>query len=1098
MMRARSFVLALLLLLLLAGLGTSASSALAAFGFQSFDMSATNQDGSTDTQAGSHPFQLTTSFTLKATVNGLGATVPDGDIKDLRVDLPAGLVGSATAVPQCSQELLTTIELHNGFNTASCSDASQVGIVGLVLSSLSEPTFLPVYNMTPPPGTPAAFGFAFYGVPINLLPSIRTGSDYGLGVESSNTSQALLVHASTVTIWGVPADPRHDGVRGPCLNEITGGSTGQTCPTGVSPEPLLTLPTSCSGPLTTTARADSWQEPIANLEQWASDTSVSHNGFGEPVGLDACNQLDFNPRITVSPDTSRADTPAGLTVDVKPSLGGLLNANGLSSADIKNTTVTLPAGVVINPGQAAGLQACQSAQENIGSEQAPACPLASKVGTDEIQTPLLKDPLVGDVYVLQSNPPALQLLVAASADGVNVKLVGDVHLDEATGQGTTTFKETPQLPFSDFKLSFSGGAQAALVTPAACGTYTTNADFTPWSTPFQADALTSDTFNVDSGPGGAPCPSAPAPFSPVLTAGSTSDKAGAFTDFSLLLRRPDGQQRISTLQFKTPEGLLGMISSVPLCGEPQASLGTCPAASQIGHTVTEAGPGPYPLVVPQPGAPAAPIYLTGSYKGAPYGLSIVVPVIAGPFNLGTVVVRSAITVDPRTAQLTVTTDALPSILDGIPTDLRTINAIIDRSGFIFNPTNCNETAFTGIANSTEGASTPLSYRFQVGSCRSLEFHPKFSVSTSGRTSKASGSSLTARVVYPQAPQGTQANITKVKVDLPVQLPSRLTTLQKACLSKVFEANPAGCPSQSIVGNARVITPLLPVPLTGPAYFVSHGGEAFPSLTIVLQGYGVTVDLEGTTFISKAGITSTTFNAVPDVPFNTFELALPQGKFSALGANLPAKAKGSFCGQNLKMPTLFVAQNGLEIHESTPVTVTGCPPTRPKVKTRAQKLAAALKACKKKAKGKRASCARRARKSYGAINKKRRNAAGTARTFSLNDSGRLHLTSHHGFTLNEQGSASGTISGTIYIHLHVVSTNHVTAEVNIYPSGGSLTGYASASYRPSGGVATFNGTMIIARGTGRYSHARGSGLSFTGTIQRSNDAVTVRVNGRMSA
>jgi hypothetical protein len=278
--------------------------------------------------------------------------------------------------------------------------------------------------------------------------------------------------------------------------------------------------------------------------------------------------------------------------------------------------------------------------------------------------------------------------------------------------------------------------------------------------------------------------------------------------------------------------------------------------------------------------------------------------------------------------LTVTTDPLPSILDGIPTDLRTINAVIDRPGFMFNPTNCSPQEFAGSATSTQGTTVPISSHFQMGSCRSLTFKPDFKVSTTGQSTKANGTSLDAKIVYPTTPLGanqasSQANIASVKVDLPIQMPSRLSTLQKACLAKVFEENPASCPADSRVGIATAVTPVLPVPLTGPAYFVSHGGEAFPSLIVVLQGYGVTVDLVGTTFISKAGITSSTFKQVPDVPITSFDLKLPQGPYSALAANLPVSAHGSYCGQKLVMPTHFVAQNGAEIQQNTPITVEGC-------------------------------------------------------------------------------------------------------------------------------------------------------------------------------
>jgi len=646
----------------------------------------------------------------------------------------------------------------------------------------------------------------------------------------------------------------------------------------------------------------------------------------------------------------------------------------LSPPELKNAVVTLPKGIVVSPSAADGLGACSPAQIGlVGSEpprfdlSEPACPGSSKLGAVEIDTPLLAKPLFGTAYLAeQDNNPfhsllALYLAVDDPNTGIVVKLAGRVDLNPVTGQLTATFDENPQLPFSHFKLDFKDGPRAPLSNPRACGTYTTTSDLTPWSTPYTPDATPTSSFEI-TGCGD------PNVFLPSFNAGTVSSQAGAFSPFTLSFSRTDSEQELGAITIHTPPGLLGMVSQVPLCPEPQASQGTCSTASQIGHVATTVGPGPDPLSVPQAGQPQDPVYLTGPYKGAPFGLSIVVPAVAGPFNLGTVVVRATINVDPITAALSITTDPLPHILDGIPLQIRTIDAVIDRSGFIFNPTNCNPLAIDATFGSLQGASSTASSRFQAANCATLKFAPKFQVSTSAHSTRANGQSLTAKLSYPAAPQGTQANITRVKVDLPIQLPSRLTTLQKACFDKVFEANPAGCPPQSIVGYAKVITPLLPVPLAGPAYFVSHGGEAFPSLTMVLQGYGVTVDLVGTTFINKAGITSTTFQTVPDTPFKTFELTLPQGRYSALGANLPVKAKGSFCGLKLIMPTEFVAQNGLEIHQNTPITITGCP--KAKTFTRAQKLAAALKACEKKAKGKRAACARQARKKYGPLKKKK--------------------------------------------------------------------------------------------------------------------------------
>jgi hypothetical protein len=934
------------------------SSALPNFGFVDSDVWMSNADGTLDTQAGSVPYSLTATFALNyypgVTNGGLSE-------RNIDVNVPPGIVGNPTAVPQCTRRQ---------FDDSECPPSTQVGVDTPVID-VSAIAHVPVYNLVPPKGIPAQFAFVLDGVQTFADAGVRTGSDNGITEHVANIIDSLVgspvnIPDNSFTLWGVPAEASHDVER--CTGVFCGGISS-----GVEPKPFLEVPTSCGEPPRFTIEADSWFEPDAIVKS----ESLMHNSVGTPVGFSGCERLvHFGPQVSIAPDTSFSDTPAGLGVEVR--MPPDTNPEGLATSGLKDTTVTLPEGVVINPGQGTGLQACQPSQENIGGgeakreeEEGPvSCPAASKVGTDEISTPLLKEPLQGNVYVLQQNPPNLQLLVTASGEGVNLKLVGTVHLNETTGQLTTTFENTPDLPFTTFKLNFSGGAQAALATPTNCGVYGSNALFVPWGTPFVETTSFTSSFQVTSGPGGGACPSSPLPFAPSLIAGATTDQAGGFTSFSLLLQSGDGQQRIEKLAFKAPNGLSGMLSAVPLCPEPQAAQGTCSAASQIGHSIVAAGPGPYPLVIPQSGDPESPIYLTGPYEGAPFGLSIVTHAIAGPFNLGTIITRAKIEVDIHTAQITVTTDPLPQVIDGVPTDLRLVDAVIDRPGFMFNPTNCNPSSFSGTAWGTPppgaggpGATAAIGSHFQVGSCQSLKFAPSFKVSTSGKTSRANGASLNADVIYPPVPLGAnqaagEANIATVKVDLPKQLPSRLTTLQKACTAAQFEANPAGCPAASVIGHATAITQVLPVPLTGPAIFVSHGGEAFPSLIIVLQGYGVTVDLVASTFISKAGITSSTFKTLPDVPFESFDLNLPEGKYSALAAN------GNLCTSKLVMPTAFTGQNGAVIHESTPITATGCAKT--KALTRAQKLTNALKACHKDAKSKRASCAASAQKRYGPV------------------------------------------------------------------------------------------------------------------------------------
>jgi hypothetical protein len=801
--------------------------------------------------------------------------------------------------------------------------------------------------MVPPAGVAAEFGAYIEGTVTLFDASVRSGSDYGITERIDNIARKNII-GTVLTLWGIPADPSHDRFRttfeGGC-SEVEGRIVARPsgeCVLSSSPRrPFLTLPTACGGPLPFVIRANTWQNPGTFFEA----TAVSHDANGVGVGFNGCGSLGFGPVITAEPDTGNADTPTGLTVEVRPPVGDLEDPEGLGTSDIQNTRVVLPEGVVINPGQAAGLQACQPSEDGLTTEServngeedsGPAlCPGASKVGTVKIKSPLIEGAaekeFEGNVYVLQSNPPDLKLLVAASADGVNLKLVGDVHLNEQNGQLETTFEGTPELPFTVFRLSFSGGAQAALDTPTHCGTYQSDADFTPWSTPFLGDFVTNAAFGISQGPGSGACPSSPLPFSPVLTAGSTTDHAGGFTGFSMLLERGDGQQRIDKLQFKAPAGLAGMISAVPLCGEPQAAAGACSVSSQVGHSTVSSGPGPYPLVIPQPGQPESPIYLTGPYDGAPFGLSIVTHVIAGPFNLGTIVTRAKIEINPQTAQITVTTDPLPQVVDGVPTDLRLVDAVIDRPGFMFNPTNCESSSFSGTAWGAPpaGANEPgdtaaIGSHFGVGSCKELTFKPTFTTSTKAKASKANGAALAFKISYPKGAQGSESWFNEAQFDIPKQLPARLSTLQQACLAATYETNRAACPKASVIGHAIVHTPVLPTPLEGPVYFVSYGSAKFPDAVLDLTGDNVHIELHGETFISKTSVTSATFRNTPDVPFESIEVTVPMGPYSEFGANLPPKDNYNFCTQKLKMPTFFKAQNGLEIHQQTPLTITGCP------------------------------------------------------------------------------------------------------------------------------------------------------------------------------
>ena len=922
------------------------------FGFPDWDVWFTNANGTPDTQAGSHPYEATFALRLaeRATQQNK-AYIAGGYVRNLEARLPPGFFGQPDAVPECTR---------TQFNAKECPADTQIGVVGAGKEEEDHGGQFgyvenPVYNMAPPAGVPDEFAAAINGVSAFFDAGVSNAYGYAIVEHIDNVPLGAKLDANILTLWGVPAEVSHDAQRRSDLGCTNG------CPSGLTPKPFLTLPTSCAGPQSfAIVGQGTWTDPAASAEA----TALTHDSNDTPTGFTGCEGLSVEPTLSAVPETAFADTPSGLVAEVQIPQENLTNPEGVVAATLKNTTVTLPEGLVINPGQAAGLRACGEAEADIHGEGSQSCPKASKVGTVKIQTPLLEgeleSELEGEVFVLQSNPPELRLLIAASADGIYLKLPGTVSLNTQTGQLTTTFDETPELPFTSFKLAFSGGAQAALDTPTQCGTYVASWNFTPWTSPLGAEVPGSDSFVVSGGPNGSPCPTTPLPFSPELIAGTTTDQAGGFANFSLLLQRGDAQQRIGRLQFKAPPGLGGMLSTVPLCPEPQAGEGKCSAESQIGHATVASGPGPYPLVIPQPGDPEIPIYLTGPYKGAPFGLSIVTHVIAGPFNLGTIITRAKVEVDPYTAQITVTTDELPQVIAGVPTDLRLVNSVIDRPGFIFNPTDCAPTSFSGTASGEPppgapgpGASASISSHFQVGSCRQLSFTPKFSVTTSGKTSRVDGANLVAKVTNPSMAQGSQADIAQVKVELPSQLPSRLSTLRKACTAAQFEANPAGCPTASFVGHAVVHTPELPVPLEGPAIFVSHGGEAWPSLVIVLQGDNVTIDLVGTTFISKADVTSTTFKAVPDAPFSSFELTLPEGPNSALTSD------GSLCHPThtvtvkkqttitlhghrrhvtrkvdetkltaLLMPNEFVGQNGAVVKQNTAIGVTDCAKAKP--------------------------------------------------------------------------------------------------------------------------------------------------------------------------
>ncbi len=986
----------------------------AAFELNEFSFEPGMVGGGSVSQAGAHPWELTTSFGVpsaesppKGGEGGGHYFEPPRNFKNVAVELPLGLLGDPLATARCEESQL---------RDAECPADSQVGVFGLLIS-LGESEFqytgaVPsgccsaVYNMVPEAGYPAEFGFTYaHNIPIVMYANlVHTGTGYRVRVNVPGVPVADEALESNLTFFGEPG-------------KINGsGST----------KAFLSNPTDCS------AESEGISSHIVGtakgsvarieLEPWGEPGDVVSSEQSVYPQLTGCDLLRFEPSLSFAPSasseggTTQADSPSAFTsqLEVQQST----EFSQFATPALRDATVKLPEGVTINPPAGEGLEGCQAEGPegiNIGSDDvgpggrdegdpeatelgeghagpggnsspyddgfyhtAPGhCPAASAIGTAEVFTPLLATrcggegqraceagesaaPLQGQVFVATPKCGGAGQRECTEASATNgelfgiylevkevggsgsiVKIAGTESANPQTGQLTASFTESPQFPFSKLILHLRGGNRAPLATPQLCGSLVTPSTLTSWAG--QSVSSSSQAFSVTG------C-AATMPFSPSFTAYTLNPAAGTYSPFTLTFSRQDGEQDLAGLTQTMPEGLLGMISKVAQCGEPQAGKGECPAASRIGLTTDAAGAGGEPLVR------EGEVYLTGPYKGAPFGLSIVVPANAGPFHLGNVIVRAAITVNSTTGAATVTSDPLPQSRDGVPFRLRTVNVNIDREDFIFNPTNCSAKQVTATITATQGATANVSSPFQATGCQGLPFKPTFTEVSQANTSKARGASLTVNIT--QHPG--EANIAKTDVQLPLQLPSRLTTLQKACLEAQFNTNPAGCPEGSDIGTGTAVTPVLGAKLTGPAYLVSHGGAAFPDVEFVLQGEGVKIILDGKTDIKK-GITYSNFESVPDAPISSFQASFPEGPHSAL------TAYGSVCAPtdtvsvskretkrvhghtrhltvkvnktvpiSLVSPTTLVGQNGAVVKQTTKITVTGCPKAKPAAKPTAKK------------------------------------------------------------------------------------------------------------------------------------------------------------------
>ncbi len=848
-------------------LSPSAARAQGSFGLSSFSTELS------DTQAGAHP-NVNVSFALNTDSEEEGR--PIGQLRRVKVELPPGLIGNPQAIPQCTP---------HEFEEVECKSSSEVGVMetSFILRGEVDKGPIPIYNLTPSAGHVATFGISvlLFSMLIQLNVTHHDGS-YGLTAEINDIPTYVPIGAASLDLWGVPGDPSHEQLR---VDEL---GTLEPRPATVAVVPFMTNSTDCeSGPMTTTISVEPWEDHGEQVQQTTT--------MPAPTG---CERLTMAPTISVAPGTTQVDSPSGYEFTLK--VPQKEESYGMATPDLRTIEVTLPAGTSLSPAAANGLQGCSDEQL-----AASGCPNASKIGTTSLRSPLLHEPLTGTLYLGTPTPTQpYRIFLTASGDSVTVNLGGQLTLNSSNGQPTVTFEDVPQLPFEELHLGFFGGPGAVLANPATCGPASTSSKITSYS---EQVASPSSMFVVDANGNGGACP-ASQPFSPGFSAGSVSALAGGFSQFTLTVSREDGQQDLSTVAAQLPQGLLALLSRVAPCAEAAAVSGSCPPSALVGSATVAAGPGSQPLYL------QGQVYLTGPYAGAPFGLAIVVPAEAGPFHLGTIVVRARILVNPKTLQLTIASDPLPQILDGIPLRLRMLNLTIDREGLVFNPTDCAPQTIGATIGSAVGASAQVSSPFQVGGCAGLPFAPKLTASTQAKASAVGdGASLDVNI----ASGAGAANLRSVIVQLPARLQSRLSTIQQACAAAAFAARPSSCPAASLVGTATAQTPVLSAPLSGGIYLVSHGQSSLPGLVMALQGDGITVELEGVIKISKQGVTTSAFRELPDVPLTSLSLDLPAGPHSVLGAT------GSLCAKALGLPYTLTAQSGAEIQSGTRVAVSGC-------------------------------------------------------------------------------------------------------------------------------------------------------------------------------
>ena len=876
------------------------------------------------TQAGAHP-DVTFKFTIGTRADPF---IPDScfcnTIKDAILEFPTGFTGNPHAVPECTAAQFT-------FN--QCPVDSQIGTaypVNIISDdgSFGEPA-LPLFNLTPQPEQAGlqAFTAPIVNFPVYTIISPRTGSDFGLTGEVKGILSSYPLKAFKEEIWGVPALPSHDAMRA----KPTGipGFEWSYPNASNSPElPYLSNPVSCVGPLTAILRTVAYDGGVHQATYpWSPTTG--------------CDQLTFNPTLAANPTTEDADSASGVDVVFKAPQPE--SAETPMNSEIKRTTVTLPPGFSINSSSADGKTSCSDAQARFGTTEEAQCPDFSKVGTFTVNATGLPKPISGGIYLGEPLPGnRYRTFLTANGYGTHVKLPGSTYADPQTGQLTVNFDNLPQSPYTEYSQHYFGSERGLLATPTQCGTYAVNSEFEAWA-PETPNQTSTQFFKITSGPGGSPCPGSIRPFKPGFRAAGASNGAGAHSPLSVYITRQDGDQTLSTIGVHTPPGFTATLKGIPYCsdstlksiegssysGVSELNNPKCPSASQVGTSWAGAGAGSKPYYAP------GRVYLTGPYKGAPLSFTVITPAVSGPYDLGNVVNRVAVNVDPAPAEVTATSDPLPQILEGIPLRLRSVLINLDRKDFTLNPTNCNPFNVTGILTGDQGAKAEPSSLFQVANCDTLDFEPKLTTTLTGGTKRGGHPALKATLT--QDPSG-EANTAKAVVALPHSEFLDNEHIKTICTRVQFAAD--NCPANSIYGHARAITPLLDQPVEGPVYLRSSS-NLLPDLVAALKGPAsqpIEVNLVGKIDSFNEGI-RTTFETVPDTPVSKFVLTMQGGKKGLL-VNSTNICKGTH-----RVEAKVIGQNGATANQN-PELQAPCKKNARKKRAAAKKKRAAERAANK--------------------------------------------------------------------------------------------------------------------------------------------------------